>query len=168
MRQLYALLSPPFSLSSMYLHFFYSSPFTGTSEVGLASPTKWLPPAAYDPRLLSDYGGTVFDHSRAKLVQRNITDCTALSNILIYADRISMALPSEEAVDVRAIKNVDVDGPDKSGDTYDSDDDILNSFNVVVESTNANCSTASSVSVYDICSIPTFASQTFLNSVKPH
>ena len=63
-----------------------------------------------------------------------------------------MALPSEEAVDVRAIKNVDVDGPDKSGDTYDSDDDILNSFNVVVESTNANCSAASSVSVYDICS----------------
>ncbi|KAI0264558.1 hypothetical protein BGY98DRAFT_1040108, partial [Russula aff. rugulosa BPL654] len=46
MRQLYALLSPPFSLSSMYLHFFYSSPFTSTSEVGLASPTKWLPPAA--------------------------------------------------------------------------------------------------------------------------
>jgi hypothetical protein len=79
-----------------------------------------------------------------------------------------MALPSEEAVDVRAIKNVDVDGPDKSGNTYNSDDDILNSFNVIVESTNANCSTASSVSVYDICSIATFASQTFLNSVKPH
>jgi hypothetical protein len=76
MRQLYALLSSPFSLSSMYLHFFYSFSFTGTSEVDLASPTKWLPPAVYDPRLLSDYSGTVFDHSRVKLVQRNITDCT--------------------------------------------------------------------------------------------
>jgi hypothetical protein len=32
--------------------------------------------ALYDPRLLSDYGGTVFDHTHAKLVQRHITDCT--------------------------------------------------------------------------------------------
>jgi hypothetical protein len=177
--------------------------------------------ALYDPRLLSDYGGTVFHHFRAKLVQRNITDCRGtliapwaeydnlrtgtvvlvrvslkIYNIQnasktrkvssqyfihfsisahsvrqlyqLYADRISIALPSDEAVDVRAIKNVDVDGHDKSGDTYDSDDDILKSFNIVVETTNANSSTASSVSVYDICTIATFASHTFFNSVKPH
>ena len=30
--------------------------------------------AYYEPRLLHDYGGTIFNHSAAKLLQRNITD----------------------------------------------------------------------------------------------
>ena len=38
----------------------------------LASDIK--PGAYYDPRLLADYGGPLFNHNQAKLVQRNIID----------------------------------------------------------------------------------------------
>ena len=80
----------------------------------------------------------------------------------IYADRISIALPSEEPVDARVIKNLDVDGADKTSNCYDSDDDIIKCFNVVVEPTNENSSTtASSVSVNHLCSLATFPSHSF-------
>lgn len=45
-----------------------------THSLTISAQTDVKMNALYDPRVLYDYGGPVFDHNNAKLVQRHITD----------------------------------------------------------------------------------------------
>ncbi|KAI0287011.1 hypothetical protein BGY98DRAFT_1092587 [Russula aff. rugulosa BPL654] len=150
---------PPTGDGISYQPYVYSSLIDSNTDIKIN--------ALYDPRLLYDYGGSVFDHTQAKLVQCHFTDCTGalippldeydnLRTGTVVLIRVSLkiycietlpklescikfTLTESESFYLRinlstfgAIKNIDVDGPDKISETHDSDVEAFENLVVAI------------------------------------